>query len=338
MRRGRQGIERILAMTVALISLFGLGNSVWSESSPPIHDCDRLAAHAFTPDKVADGVAWADLVADGAITACRRALESYPYETRFQAQLGRALRKAKSYTEARAFLRNAAGKGHVGAMNDLGRIYDKGYGVAQDHAEALRWYRKAADQGYPPGMTNLGVMYVRGHGVKQDHAEAVRWFRRAAEKGYAPGMTNLGLMYRRGDGIAQDYAEAIRWYRRAAEKGYARGMNNVGAMYANGWGVGQDHAEALRLYRKAADKGDALAMTNLGSMYARGEGVARDEAEAIRWYRKAAEKGIVRAKEYLRKRGVTVQPSTADTSTTKKSATSEVLEKLPDIEGLEKIR
>jgi len=345
-----------------------------ASQSPPVHDCDRLAANTFDPDKVTEGIAWKDFVPDSAIKACRSALEKYPDEPRFQYQLGRALTKAESYTEALALHRKAAEKGYAAAMNTLGSGYRKGQGVGQDNTEAVKWYRRAAEKGYPAAMHNLGYMYREGLGVAKDKTEAVRLVRKAAEKGYIFAMTHLGVMYDKGRGVGQDYTEAVRWYRKAAEKGSARAMTNLGVMYNKGHGVGKDDAEAVKWYRKAAENGNVHAMTNLGTryadgrvvardeteavrwfrkaadkgfargmyslgvMYENGQGVPKDKAEAVRWYRRAAEKGFADAIKRLKVLGVDFQPSSTGTSAPEKSATSEALEKMPDIEGLGKLR
>ena len=65
-------------------------------------------------------------------------------------------------------------------QGNLGDMYRKGYGVAQDHAEAMKWYRRAADQGSAHAQDGLGLMYRDGLGVPP-HAEcAYIWFDLAA--------------------------------------------------------------------------------------------------------------------------------------------------------------
>ena len=65
-------------------------------------------------------------------------------------------------------LKNAADQGDAGAQFNLGVMYAKGQGVAQDYAQAVSWYRKAADQGNAGAQFNLGFMYAKGQGVAQD--------------------------------------------------------------------------------------------------------------------------------------------------------------------------
>lgn len=73
--------------------------------------------------------------------------------------------QANNFTEAFNWIKQAAEKGHIKAMNNTGVLYDNGQGVAQNHAEALKWYKKAAEKGYADAMYNVGVFYEKGEGV-----------------------------------------------------------------------------------------------------------------------------------------------------------------------------
>ena len=66
----------------------------------------------------------------------------------------------------------------------------------------------------------------------------------------------------------------------------------------------QSDTQAVEWYRKAAAKDYAAAMYNLGVMYANGQGVAQSDAQAIEWYGKAARAGHEKAKNLLRKMGL----------------------------------
>jgi len=212
--------------------------------------------------------------------------------------------KRGDYQTALKKWRRLANLGWNNAEYNLGVMYEKGRGVAQDYKQAVRWYRKAGDdQGEvllidPPvaeAQYNLGVLYAGGKGVAQDDKQAVKWYRKAADQGYADAQYNLALMYDKGKGVSQDYKQAVKWYRKAADQGDADAQTSLGWMYANGQGVSQDYKQALRWYRKAADQGDASAQSELGLMYLNGNGVAQDDKQALRWYRKAAEQGNSRA-------------------------------------------
>ncbi|MDO5395411.1 MAG: PEGA domain-containing protein [Bacteroidales bacterium] len=147
----------------------------------------------------------------------------------------------------------------------------------------------------------LGRMYEKGYGVAKDDTQAVEWYRKAAQQGNASAQTNLGFMYKNGYGVAKDYAQAVEWYRKAAQQGNANAQNNLGVMYKNGYGVAKDYTQAVEWYRKAAQQGNALAQSNLGFMYKNGYGVAKDINEARRWYEKAAAQGNQNAKDALKR-------------------------------------
>jgi len=60
--------------------------------------------------------------------------------------------------ERNAVVRAAALRGESEAQNNLGVIYENGYGdVRQDVAEATRWYRKSAQQGCA-GLSHKGII------------------------------------------------------------------------------------------------------------------------------------------------------------------------------------
>ena len=209
---------------------------------------------------------------------------------------------AQDYAKAREWSEKAAEKGHWGGMLNLGLWYYDGRGVAKDYAKAREWFQKAADRSNDEvAMLYLGHLYHNGGwGVAQDYAKAREWYEKAADKGNA-AMSNLGVPYANGDGVAQDYAKAREWSEKAAEKGNADAMSDLGVLYANGYGVAQDYAKAREWYEKAAAKGVADAMTNLGVLYESGQGGAQDYAKAREWYEKAADKGDAEARAQLEK-------------------------------------
>ena len=169
--------------------------------------------------------------------------------------------------------------------------------------EVFAVYQTGADRGDANSMQNLGTLYARGYGMAQDYAKAREWSEKAAEKGHWGGMLNLGLWYYDGRGVAKDYAKAREWFQKAADRSNDEvAMLYLGHLYHNGgWGVAQDYAKAREWYEKAAAKGVADAMTNLGVLYESGQGGAQDYAKAREWYEKAADKGDAEARAQLEK-------------------------------------
>jgi TPR repeat protein len=85
----------------------------------------------------------------------------------------------KDYVKALPPLQKAADVGNAEAMNDLGRLYELGWGVTQDYAQALEWFQKAAKAGNAQAMDNLGDLYRWGWGVAPDDAEAREWYQKS---------------------------------------------------------------------------------------------------------------------------------------------------------------
>jgi TPR repeat protein len=83
----------------------------------------------------------------------------------------------------------------------------------------VRWYQKAAQQGDAAAQGNLGRMYEKGQGVAQDYKEAVRLYRLAAKQNNYKAQANLGAMYYAGKGVLQDYVRAHMWFNIAAVGG-----------------------------------------------------------------------------------------------------------------------
>ncbi len=68
------------------------------------------------------------------------------------------------------------------AMFMLGYALTNGRGATIDYGQGIRWYRQAASRGNIPALHNLGVMFRDGTGVPADQVEAYKWFSLAAEK------------------------------------------------------------------------------------------------------------------------------------------------------------
>ena len=88
-----------------------------------------------------------------------------------------------------------------------------GYDNATNEAEV------ATEQEYTASQYNVGLMYERGEGVAQDYKEAIKWYGKDAEQGDRDAQFRLSLMYGKGLGVDQDYIEAYKWCILASEQG-----------------------------------------------------------------------------------------------------------------------
>ncbi|MFQ5533569.1 MAG: SPOR domain-containing protein [Sphingomonadales bacterium] len=89
---------------------------------------------------------------------------------------------------------------------------------AGDYETAARIWAELADQGNAIAQFNLGGMYQKGLGVAQDSDRAFNLFRAAAERGHGSSQYNLGVMYANGTGVGRDYVQGYLWVSLATEQ------------------------------------------------------------------------------------------------------------------------
>jgi TPR repeat protein len=246
-----------------------------ARADAPAHECDRLAASAADPRRVAPGVAFDKIDVARAVPACEEAVRLYPDERRFTFQLGRAYQASPAPQRALPLYEKLAALGHGLAIISLGVMYGEGRGVAKDDSKAVKLFLDAARLGELLAMMNVAIAYEHGRGIRKDENEAAEWFRKAAERGHPVAMTRLGGFFENGRGVARDPLEAVRWYRAAARTGDAAGMTQLASMYLRGEGVRRDETEAANWFRRAADGGDPTAMFKLAELHVGGRGVER---------------------------------------------------------------
>ncbi|MGE0421172.1 MAG: peptidoglycan-binding protein [Reyranellaceae bacterium] len=149
-------------------------------------------------------------------------------------------------------LRRLANGGDVDAMEELGRRYIQGAGVAPDAAEGAKWMLRAAQKGSPRAMFNAGVMYERGFEVPKDATKAVEWYRKAVAAGVALAQHNLALLMRDGNGTKADPVGAFEMMRAAARQGVPNSMLALAIMHELGQGTRRDNIAAIVWYAMAA--------------------------------------------------------------------------------------
>ena len=78
----------------------------------------------------------------------------------------------------------AASAGNARAMHNLAVMHAEGsIGGKPDYATAAEWFRKAGQLGVRDSQFNLGILYARGLGGAQDLGQAWLWFSLAAQQG-----------------------------------------------------------------------------------------------------------------------------------------------------------
>lgn len=82
---------------------------------------------------------------------------------------------------------------------------------AGEYEAAIDIWSELAEQNSIIAQYNLGGMYQRGLGAAQDSRAAYRYFLAAAERGHAGSQYNIGVMYTNGTGVERDYVQAYLW-------------------------------------------------------------------------------------------------------------------------------
>ena len=160
-------------------------------------------------------------------------------------------------TQRLAYFQSGAKAGDADAELQLGILYAKGDGVAQDYATAATWFRAAANQGMARAQYDMGVLYERGRGVPADAERGGRLVSRRPREGKYPlAEYNLAVAYTKGQGTRKDLTEAALWYRRAAGHGVVQAMVNLGMLYELGEGVSGSPVDAYAWYLAAGRRGD----------------------------------------------------------------------------------
>lgn len=225
----------------------------------------------------------------------------------------------KDYERAVKLYQKAADLNNIGALFDLGCLYESGVHVPQDLDRAIElydraavlgdrnamhrlgylnykkdlvtskyWNQKASELGHPTATHNLGCMYDLGEGVDQDVGKAFELFKTATELGCPLGMSKLGRAYATGRGVEKDSVEAVRWTSMAAERNECNALFTLGMSYHRGYAnvIVRDPAKAIELFIKAADLGHSPSMCELGNIFSE----AKDYTKAIEYYQKAIQK------------------------------------------------
>ena len=267
---------------------------------------------------------------DAIIAACRAALDAKRNDPERMFQLGRALTAGGRHREAIQLFFDAADRLHVGAMTELGVMFEFGRGVPTNLATANTWYKRAADDGSPQAMNELGRWNENGTNGDIDLDAAKVWYEKAAALGSAAALNRLGEFYEEGRGVPQSSGGRSRFVcqsrrpRLAASDDPSRATerNRIGVpaklalgppwyegpsglatqtpwhILAGSWktAAGLPNLTAAKeWYDKGAAMGSALAMANLAALFEHGRGVSQNLVQARLWYERAAALELPRA-------------------------------------------
>ena len=201
------------------------------------------------------------------------------------------------------WLENAAERGEVSSMYDLGRLYEE----EKNYEEAEKWYKKALGKNYMIPLSRLGNIYEK----KGDYKEAEKWYKKGVQNDNRGAIKNLALLYER-EGNSEEseklliklsekndffgmlslsekyhneknYEEAEKIDKKLYELGAVDRINLIGKAEE----YKKNYEEAEKWYLIGANQGNIESMLNLGIFYDKIKG-GKDKEKAAEWYEKAA--------------------------------------------------
>jgi TPR repeat protein len=148
-----------------------------------------------------------------------------------------------------------AEKGNAQAMNALGILLQRGWGIAKDEPSSIIWFEKASNAGYSHANMNLAQIYAKGLGTEQNFEKAVSYTEKLLN--FEPRWANsrLGYYYYKGLGVEQNYEKSVHYFLVAAKNGSANAYYFLGLCYRNGYGVARNEGEAQYYLQKASEMG-----------------------------------------------------------------------------------
>ena len=208
----------------------------------------------------------------------------------------------EDYEQAMNYFIKALNAGSIKAMDEIGFMYQYGYGVVKNKSEAVKWYRRGAELSDAASMNSLADCLLKGIGTDKDTVEAIQWYRKAAELGNFDRVKELAtclIKYRDAE------AEAYKWLKKSCE-GYS-----ISWLLRNDWSADKDlkvmdaladiydysmpstlenKLKAFK-WREEMAKRDARYAYDLAMMYWEGKGVERDLNKALKLFERSAEAG-----------------------------------------------
>ncbi|TIU26507.1 MAG: sel1 repeat family protein, partial [Mesorhizobium sp.] len=189
-------------------------------------------------------------------------------------------------------IQEAADKGHVRAVFELGYLNATGTGMPANRKQANTFYAAASDKGDPYGMTSWGRALFNGYGVERDTTKGLDLLLKAAAMGHTYAMNDLAAIFTEGrNGVPADPARAVAFLKAGVERQDMYSMNLLGRNYLTGIGVEKDPKQARSLFQKSMDLGQPYAPGSLARMYRDGIGVQQDLAEAQKLFELATDRG-----------------------------------------------
>lgn len=213
------------------------------------------------------------------------------------------------------FMKEEAERGNAYAMQNLGKIYQRGIFVEKNPDEAFCWYQKAlvyfehkeAEKESDSLEYRIGKMYQYGLGTDQDEVAAIEWFCKSAAKLNKYAQYSLGMFYLNGIGVEKDIQKAAWFLEQSHQRGNPYASYELGKIFSNHANEFFDIEKTEEFYQTALsgfhrmesqEKDDNL-LYRIGTMYLYGLGIEANEMMAEHYFKKAVKYENLNAKYQL---------------------------------------
>ena len=196
-------------------------------------------------------------------------------------------------------IKDAAQKGYLKALYQLGSMYQEGAHVKKDADVAIKYLTKASEDGDSNSMYLLGNLYLFDKG---DFIKAQNYLRDAYKKDHIDATYLLGELYFKNNFVKADYKISIKYLSIADKVGHPEATYLLGLYYTEGLEKqSKDVNKGLKLLKKASDKGSVDAKYELAKLYLDDTFEKKDSNLGKQWLKKLADDGHSKAQFMLSK-------------------------------------
>lgn len=132
-----------------------------------------------------------------------------------------------------------------------------------NHFIAKELFSIGVKEGYPESINNLGLLYQKGFGVEKNISKAIHYYEQAIELKSSAAYINLGNLYHFETSIKKDSKKAINYYKKAYELGNYNSLNMLGVLHVKE----NNFNEAEKYLKLGTELKVIEAELNLGCLY-----------------------------------------------------------------------
>ena len=218
----------------------------------------------------------------------------------------------KDYEQAMNYFIKALDAGSIKAMNEIGFMYQYGYGVTKNKSEAVKWYKRGVELGDTYSMNSLADCLLKGIGTDKNVDEALQLYRKAAELGNFQRVKDFATCLIK---YFDNESEAYKWLKKACNKNSIdwilqrnestdkdlKVMEELADIYYFSMPDTPENKLKAFKWREKMAKRDSRYSYDLATMYWDGDGVEKNLNKAFKLFKQSAELGNTQSMRELAK-------------------------------------